>query len=187
MGKRVFCIPLFVFVMASIEEVYKVVHQIAMGIESECEACLLDNGNIVEGLVREQLYAGQNGKGRLLNPTYENDPFFEEPGRWFHRSKQYKHWKAKITPPIESEVLFLPPRPLEVPNLFITGTFHNSIMARPVAGGLSVDTIGFKDGNDIKGKYGEDIFVLGDEGKEYFAKHILRPYLERFFENCGYR
>lgn len=172
--------------MASIEEVYRVIHKIATGIKDECIDCLDENKDVVEGLIREQLYSGQNGKGKLLSPTYEDDPFFEEPGHWFHRRKQYKHWKEKITPPIESEVLFLPPRPVEVPNLFITGTFHDSITATLIPDGLKIDTEGFKDGNDIKSKYGDDIFLLGSEGQRYFSEHILRPWLERFIKNCGY-
>ena len=172
--------------MASIEEVYNVIHKISTGIEKECVDCLDDNKGIVEGLIREQLYSGQNGKGRLLNPTYDNDPFFEEPGRWYHRSKQYKHWKEKITPPIGSEVLFLPPRPVEVPNLFITGRFHDSITAKLIDNGLEIDTEGFIDGPDIKEKYGENIFMLGETGRKYFLKNILRPWLEKFIVNCGY-
>lgn len=172
--------------MASIEEVYDVIHKIATGIEDECAVCLDDNKDIVEGLIREQLYSGQNGKGKLLHPTYENDPFFEEPGRWYHRGKQYKHWKEAITPPIGSEVLFLPPRPVEVPNLFITGRFHDSITAKLVDGGLDIDTVGFADGLSIKEKYGDDIFMLGDIGRKYFAENILRPWLERFIINSGY-
>ncbi|WP_300701001.1 hypothetical protein [Bacteroides sp.] len=172
--------------MTSIEEVYNVIHKIATGIENECAACLDDNKDVVEGLIREQLYSGVNGKERLLSPTYENDPFFEEPGRWYHRSKQYKHWKQKITPPIGSEVLFLSPRSVEVPNLFITGRFHDSVSAKLIGDGLNIDTEGFIDGPDIKEKYGENIFMLGNTGKKYFAKNILRPWLDKFMKNSGY-
>lgn len=180
--------PSFIFkTMASIEEVYNIIHKISTGIEKECIDCLDDNKNIVEGLIREQLYSGQNGKGRLLNPTYDNDPFFEEPGQWYHRKKQYKHWKESITPPIESEVLFLSPRPVEVPNLFITGTFHDSITAKLMADGLEIDTEGFVDGPDIKEKYGEDIFMLGETGRKYFLKNVLRPWLDKFIINSGYK
>lgn len=173
--------------MASIEEVYNVIHVIATGIEKECTDCMADNTDIVEGLIREQLYSGQDGKGKLLKPTYDNDPFFEERGRWYHRAKQYKHWKEKITPPIQSEVLFLPPRPIEVPNLFITGKFHDSIVAKMRTKTIETTTAGFRDGPAIQKKYGNDIFRLGDAGREYFSQNILRPWLERFIKRSGYK
>ena len=173
--------------MASINEVYNVINAINSRLESEILECMSENSNIVEGLIREQIYAGQDGSGKLLNPTYENDPFFEEKGRWYHRNKQYKHWKEKITPPITSEVLFLPPRPIEVPNLFITGRFHDSIHAKKKGCLIGISTKGFSSGNDIVSKYGNDILTLGYEGKSYFSQKILKPYLERFFKSCGYR
>lgn len=173
--------------MASISEVYNVIHAIHLGLESEVRLCMKDNSRVIEGLIREQIYAGQDGKGKLLNPTYDTDPFFEENGRWYHRSKQYKHWKKKITPPITSEVLFLPPRPVEVPNLFITGKFHDSITALPSSDGINISTEGFASGKDIVSKYGGSIFVLGNEGKAYFSQKVLRPWLDRFIKKCGYR
>lgn len=173
--------------MASIYEVSRIINAIATGLKEECLKCMDENRNVVESLVREQLYSGMNGKERLLSPTYDNDPFFEEKGQWFHRNKQYKHWKLKKTPPIESEVLFLPPRPVEVPNLFITGTFHDSITARSNNSGLLITSIGFIDGPDIEKKYGGEIFMLGETGRAYFNNNILLPWLKRFFNNCGYK
>lgn len=173
--------------MASIYEVSRIINAIATGLEDECLKCMDENKDIVESLVREQLYSGLNGKERLLSPTYDNDPYFEEHGHWFHRSKQYKYWKLKKTPPIESEVLFLPPRPSEVPNLFITGTFHESITAHLNTSGLLITTIGFVEGPNIERKYGADIFMLGETGRRYFNNKILRPWLKRFFNECGYK
>ena len=182
---RDFSHPPFLFKsMASIDEVYEVIHKINTGIKRECLACMEDNSNVIESLIREQLYSGMNGKERLLRPDYDNDPYFNEPGPWFHR---YKKWKNDITPPIESEVLFLPPRPVEVPNLYITGKFHDSIQARLSGEVMEIKTIGFNEGPDIEKKYGSEIFELGDTAKKYFSERILRPWLEKFISNSGYR
>lgn len=185
---RDFSHPPFLFKsMASIDEVYEVIHKINTGIKRECLACMEDNSNVIESLIREQLYSGMNGKERLLRPYYDNDPYFNEPGPWFHRAKSYKKWKNDITPPIESEVLFLPPRPVEVPNLYITGKFHDSIQARLSGEVMEIKTIGFNEGPDIEKKYGSEIFELGDTAKKYFSERILRPWLEKFISNSGYR
>ena len=158
--------------MASIDEVYEVIHKINTGIKRECLACMEDNSNVIESLLR---------------PDYDNDPYFNEPGPWFHRAKSYKKWKNDITPPIESEVLFLPPRPVEVPNLYITGKFHDSIQARLSGEVMEIKTIGFNEGPDIEKKYGSEIFELGDTAKKYFSERILRPWLEKFIANSVYR
>lgn len=173
--------------MASIDEVYEVIHKIATGVKGECLACMESNSRIVESLIREQLYSGLNGKERLLSPDYDNDPYFNEPGPWYHRAKSYKKWKNDITPPIESEVLFLPPRPIEVPNLFITGKFHDSIQARLIGSVMVIKSVGFSEGSDIEKKYGGEIFELGDTAKKYFSERVLRPWLARFITNSGYR
>ena len=86
-----------------------------------------------------------------------------------------------------SEMLYLPPRPVEVPNLFITGTFYDSITADRIDSGLRFSTKGFTDGSSIEKKYGEQILGIGDTAKEYFNIMYLRPWMERFFSECGYR
>lgn len=95
--------------------------------------------------------------------------------------------KEKITPPLRGEMLYLSPRPVEVPNLFITGTFYDSIFADRIDSGIRFLTKGFKGGASIEKKYGEQILGIGDTAKEYFSIMYLRPWMERFFSECGYR
>ena len=84
-------------------------------------------------------------------------------------------------------MLELPPRPVEVPNLFITGLFHESIKAARAGDVIRVYTSGFRDGPLIEQKYGEAIFRLTDDAKEYFNIYALRPWLNDFLIKCGYR
>lgn len=178
----------FIFLtMASIYEVSKIINAIATGIEDECLKCMDENKNIIRDSIQEQLFSGIDGTDRCLTPTYDNDPYFNEPGPWQNKAQSYKRWKEKITPPISSYLLNLPPRPTEVPNLFITGTFYDSIRVRKGTAGISVFTDGFIDGPDIQKKYGDNIFSLGSSAKEYFILMHLRPWLERFFNDCGYK
>lgn len=44
-----------------------------------------------------------------------------------------------------------------------------------------------KEGPSIERKYGEQVLGVGDTAKEYFNIMYLRPWLERFFSECGYR
>ena len=82
-------------------------------------------------------------------------------------------------------MLFLPPRPVEVPNLFIIGTFYDSIRTERTADSLHVFTGGFRDGPLIEKKYGESIFMIGMSGKEYFNEHFLRDWILNYWKLCG--
>ncbi len=172
--------------MASIEEVYNVIHRISSGIGESVLECMGENADVVAGMVREQLYSGLDGNGDYLRPTYDDDPYFNEKGPWQGRGEAYKRWKARITPPEPSQRLHLPARPEEVPNLFITGPFHRSIRAEVQGDHMTVFTSGFRDGPLIERKYGEAIFSLGARAREYFVGDLLKPHLERFMRNCGY-
>ena len=52
---------------------------------------------------------------------------------------------------------------------------------------MEIKTIGFNEGPDIEKKYGSEILELGDTAKKYFSERILRPWLEKFIANSGYR
>ena len=166
--------------MADFDELHRVIHSIASGFKEECVRCMEEHKNVLVDCIQEQLYSGLDGTEHLLNPDYDTDTYFNEPGPWQNRAEQYKRWKERITPPLRSEMLYLPPRPVEVPNLFITGTFYDSITADRIDSGLRFSTKGFTDGSSIEKKYGEQILGIGDTAKEYFSIMYLRPWMERF-------
>ena len=165
----------------------QVLDAISEGIEESILECLDEKRDIITTSVTEQLYSGLDGNGELLSPTYDDDPYFNEFGRWHGAAYAYKKWKERITPPMRSPMLGLPPRPVDVPNLFITGMFHESIKAARVGDVVRVYTSGFNDGPLIEKKYGEAIFKLTDDAREYFNIYALRPWLNDFMRNCGYR
>lgn len=170
--------------MADFDRLENAIHRIASGFEKSCMDCLQENSIEVADLVREQLYSGLDGNTNSLRPGYPDDPYFHETTTvWRNNPDGYIAWKKKITPPITSPRLNLPPRPVDVPNLYITGPFHESIRASVTGDTLSIDTVGFVDGPDIVRKYGDDILKLGKD----VVLQLLEPYLKRFFKQCGYR
>lgn len=173
------------YLAMGIQEVDNIVRKIAFGIEDAVVECMGENTGLITDLVREQIYSGLDGNGEYLNPTYDNDPYFNEPGQWYHRGNAYKKWKQEITPPMRGATLGLAPRPLEVPNLFITGPFHESIKAAKNETGVTVFTSGFRDGPLIERKYGQAIFALGSTAREYFILYKLKDYLLNFYRDCG--
>ena len=173
--------------MADFDRLESVIDAISTGIRESILGCLEERRDIITSCITEQLYSGIDGNDEYLSPTYDDDPYFNEFGPWHGASYAYKKWKERITPPMPSATLNLPPRPVAVPNLFITGTFHESIKAARVGEVVRVYTSGFQDGPLIEKKYGEAIFKLTDDAREYFNIYALRPWLNDFIRNCGYR
>lgn len=169
-----------------IQDVSDIIHKIAGGFEANAMQCLSDHSGNVVVVVQEQIYSGQDGDGVHLSPTYDADPYFEEDGPWYHRAGDYKAWKYSITPPVGSSLLGLPPRPDNVPNLFINGRFFSEITATVRGDMLYVDP-GHGDGPDIVAKYGESILNMGENAVTYFNREFMWPSIERFFNDCGYR
>lgn len=166
-------------------EVNDIVAAISDGIEDACRTCLVDQSGIVLSAVTEQLLCGLDGEGEYLAPTYDDDPFFNEKGSWYHRSYAYKAWKKEITPPKRGGLMNLPARPDSVPNLYIDGKFHSEINASPDSEGLMLDP-GNGNGPAIVEKYGDQILKLGQTAVDYFNEKFMEPAIERFFKACGY-
>ena len=171
--------------MASIYEVADVIGKITEGFNREVLNCMDENKGIIRGYIREQLYSGLDGTDHLIKPTYDDDPFFKEEGQWHNNAKGYKKWKMDKTPPVESQVLHLPPRPEEVPNLYITGAFYDSITITKKRVRVAITSDGFVDGDAIIRKYKKKILKPGTRAKEKFVEDYLKPHLKRFFRSCG--
>lgn len=171
--------------MADFDKLEHAVHSVVTGLEQACADCLMENKAVVEELIGEQLYSGLDGDTNSLRPSYSDDPFFDIKGRWYHDSDGYIEWKKKITPPVTSPRLNLPPRPIDVPNLYITGAFHESIRASVNGDSLSIGTFGFTEGPDIVRKYGDNILNLGVDAREYIVLEILEPFIGDFFKKYG--
>lgn len=163
-----------------------IIHNIAEGFERSCRDCLDINQGVVLNAVKEQLMCGVDSQDRHLTPTYDNDPFFEEEGYWHHRNAAYKQWKRIITPPTRGAVLGLEPRPDEVPNLFIDGTFYSEITTM-MQGDVLVTGPGSGNGPAIIRKYGDGILGMGPSARSYFNEAYMLPSIEKFFKDCGYR
>lgn len=171
--------------MADFDKLKHAVHSVVTGLEQACADCLMENKAVVEELIGEQLYSGLDGDTNSLRPSYSDDPFFDIKGRWYHDSDGYIEWKKKITPPVTSPRLNLPPRPIDVPNLYITGAFHESIRASVNGDSLSIGTFGFTEGPDIVRKYGDNILNLGVDAREYIVLEMLEPFIGDFFKKYG--
>lgn len=184
-GDKIPC-PIIIFDGMDIQQVADIIRKISDGLEETCRQCLQAESPLILDLIREQLFSGVDGDEQYLSPTYDDDPFFNLPGQWYHHSQAYKKWKSEITPPMVGVRTDLPARPENVPNLTIDNTFYSELNARLTGDGLDIDP-GIGNGPDIVGKYGDRILFPGPTAVEYFNIYKMIPAIGEHFEKCGYR
>lgn len=139
------------------------------------------NGMELGGYVREQLWSGLDGDEKELRPTYLTDPYFKERygSAWRIMAERYADWKMEITPPSSGRLGFRP-RDRVVPNLFIDGTFHRSIMPRNIDGGVTFSSqVGFA--TEIEQKYHDTIYKVSRTARKRFLDDFVRGAIRNYF------
>lgn len=99
---------------------------------------------------RDQMYAGLDARGGYIRPYYTDDPYFHSK----ESARRYAEWKMRLNqrrwPPYIKKR-----RPMEVPNLIITGRLiYDNISLRVTQRYVKFELPTF----DIRAKYGQ---VLG--------------------------
>ena len=173
--------------MATVKEAAEAFALFADGFNKVVKDTIVENKDMLEELIKEQLYSGVNGNDKPLRPTYLNDPYFksEEAGHWQNKAKSYMMWKKKIKPPKPSFLLDLPARDEKTPNLIIKGDFYDSITAIPISDGVRISTQGTPFGDDVERKYGSAILKIGTVSRKHFIEYFIEPALKSYFSNFG--
>lgn len=178
----------------TIDEMRERVRRIREGFGPEVLKCMDENRYEIVLDVREQLYGGIDGEDNPLQPSYSDDPYFRQPHCYFYdeefghyvncfqHPERYVAWKMRITPPERGPRTGVPPRQADQPNLFIVGTFHQSLDARATDKGVEIFTYGWEAGPDVERKYGSRIFGLGTLATGHFNDTFLLPWLRRWME-----
>lgn len=170
--------------MGTIFDVQKSVNAMVAGFEDMVLTEMLSAD--LPDMVREQLYAGKNGRGKDLRPTYDNDPYFktDEAGHWKNNADGYKRWKMKIQPPKTGSYLGISRNP-ETPNLIIRGNFYESIFAVKSDNGVSIGSEGFAESGDIERKYGQTIYGLMPESRRHLVIYRIHPAIRAYLKRYG--
>ena len=94
-------------------------------------------------------------------------------------AERYADWKMEITPPSSGRLGFRP-RDRVVPNLFIDGTFHRSIMPRNIDGGITFSSqVGFA--TEIEQKYHDTIYKVSRTARKRFLDDFVRGAIRNYF------
>lgn len=118
------------------------------------------NADAVVELNKKQLLHGLNRFGEQLSPKYSEDPWFKTA----EAAKNYADWKKKLFPDMT----------YDVPNLIITGVYHNSIsMARTANSLRFAASASFA--SSIEAKYQGSALGLTTESKHTAYTDIVKP------------
>lgn len=124
----------------------------------------------VEQLFKDQMYAGLDGDGKSLTPTYSQDPYFKKPGG----GQRYADWKESKRKPQNS---IFPQKGTDTPDLFINGNLvHNRIVVT-VGNSIIKTDINSIISDKIKSKYGEELFKFNEYSLNYLCSQV-RPLLQ---------
>lgn len=126
------------------------------------------NKDDIIGKQRNQLLSGLDRDGEYIRPFYSENPWFKDK----KAALRYAKWKASIFPDMG--------RPLDVPNLYITGRFHRSLFAS-----ITSDTydIRFSDpeGASITAVH-KKALGLNQVSKDDFKQNIFLPSFKQVFK-----
>lgn len=111
---------------------------------------------------KEQLYDGKLRTEEDLSPSYLEDPYFKSAAA----AQRYSDWKDRITPNSK--------RNKGIPNLFINGTFYDSLSISVSKDSISMDS-SFSEASDIESKFTTNIFSLGGQYKSNYLNEFVKP------------
>lgn len=135
--------------------------------EAEAISIITDNKDNLLEMQKKQLMDGIGVDGEYIRPFYSENPYFKTT----EKAYAYALWKQKITPN--------PSRPIDVPNLFINGQYHESLMIN-----INNDEIEIHgtDNNaaDIESVHSTALGI-NEENRTDFAQNILFPQIQTVF------
>jgi hypothetical protein len=134
----------------------------------EVERIVDENKDVLTDLQRDQMMEGRSVDGDYIRPYYSENPYFKSAAA----ALKYAEWKQEITP---NEL-----RPLDVPNLYINGRFHNSLKTVMNGDEFSIES------DDIKGasifEEHKNAQGLDEDSRLKFATEITLPKFAEIFK-----
>lgn len=177
--------------MGTIANAYSAVMGLSGEFTSAIEKTFLDNETLIKDIIQDQLMAGIDEDMKPLTPTYLDDPYFVEststPEAAKEKAENYKKWKAKLYPPTSTDLLHLPARDANTPNLIIRGDYHASITPVVAEGKIVTKSVGFYAENDIENKYGDAHLGISSEGRYYLINEKVYPAITKLLAKYKFK
>ena len=129
------------------------------------------HSDVILSLNKDQMLLGRDADGKVLTPSYWDDPYFESRAKANRYAGMKYKLESKHRSRIEHPTLY-PDKDKDTPNLIVTGLFQDGMF-------IQVDdnshTIGssYIESDAIESKYRGVVFGLSPESREYFYKNYL--------------
>jgi hypothetical protein len=143
--------------------------------------------DVLLGLNEDQMLYGRDADGKLLSPTYLNDPYFNDRKNPGLAAEQYMNMKIALEPEHRQRlysmgIQLFPEKPEDVPNLLVNGNWFMNLLFIGVSGDSYTLGSNGRVSADIEAKYGK-VFGLAPVSKAYYWNGFLRQALLSGFEN----
>lgn len=150
----------------------------------EIEALMSEDEGLLLELMKDQLYAGLDGDGNPLRPTYQDDPYFKEFKNPQAAAQAYSDWKDGMMQRTHN-TLFAK-RPSGTPNLIITGSwFYDTLVAYAGNDSLIINAQS-PIINELEGKYGDALLKLSPLAlKFYTEEHLFERLQKRVYDQLS--
>ncbi|HEX8358172.1 MAG TPA: hypothetical protein VF610_12195 [Segetibacter sp.] len=120
-------------------------------------------------LQTEQMRAGKDKNDNWIRPYYSENPFFKSP----ESAMRYAKWKSHISPNKD--------KPFNVPDLFIIGTYHNSVRTEVSGDKFKIKgTASFAFSVESVHK---DALGLNSESRHFFIEKFTIPEITKILKN----
>lgn len=133
----------------------------------EIEALMSEDEGLLLELMKDQLFAGLDGDGNPLRPTYQEDPYFKSR----EAAQRYSDWKDTMFQRTHNDLFTR--RPPGTPNLIITGTlFYHTLVASVGNDSLIINAQSPIIGK-LEGKYGDALLRLSPMALKFYTEEHL--------------
>lgn len=146
----------------------------------EIEALMSEDEGLLLELMKDQLYAGLDGDGNSLRPTYQDDPYFKTR----EAAQRYSDWKDTMFQRTHNDLFTR--RPPGTPNLIITGGLFYDTLVTEVGNAALIVRSDSPIIRKLESKYGNTLLRLSPLAlKFYTEEHLFERLQKRVYDQLS--
>lgn len=133
-----------------------------------------ENESVLLQLNKDQMLSGVDANEKYFTPTYTADPYFNS----VEKAVNYMNFKERFRYIYDNRIKYglFPPKPADIPNLIIVGTFMNSMFITSSGNAFTIGAT-YMESDSIERKYGKP-FGISPLSAQWFWQNFLLPGLK---------
>ncbi len=139
----------------------------SLNLVAEIEALMSEDEGLLLELMKDQLFAGLDGDGNPLRPTYQEDPYFTSRAA----AQRYSDWKDTMFQRTHNDLFTR--RPPGTPNLIITGGLFYDTLVSEVGNSALVVRSDSPIIGKLEGKYGDALLRMSPMALKFYTEERL--------------